>query len=500
MSLPLRAGAWCVCVLFATAASAHELSPDGGVVHTETVVRAARPMVSAAETVVPQDVVKAAPRVSAVDLLRLVPGLVATQHSGAGKAHQLFLRGFDAVHGQDVELNVAGLPVNEVSHIHALGYADVNWLIPEAVREVRVFEGPHRAFQGDFAIAGTVRFELAIPDDGFGAGISIDSLGGRRALFTLRPDANQGTFLALELGDSPGFGARRASQRFNLLGQGSHQLGPLKLRAVVGSYVTRFESPGVLREADLLAGRTGFYDAVLGHQGGSASRHQLLLGAELQHTRGRSLVEAYGVLNALLLRNNFTGFRGDAAGDGLEQTQDTVFFGARAEHHQHFEVFGVPLFAEGALGFRHDRVRQGQSSYRESDGARVRREVDARFSQTDTFLYAELSSALRGWKPMLGFRADVLTYDVFDQLVENGAGYQRAAGGVRVGLKAGLARELGEHAQLFLNYGDGFRSPQARSLAGGERAPFVGVRSGDLGAAWASPRLKAQVTGFASWV
>ena len=115
---------------------------------SETTVRTQRPAHGASESVVGRDVIDAAPRSGATDLLRLVPGLVASQHSGEGKAQQLFLRGFDAVHGQDVELNVAGLPVNEVSHLHALGYADLNWLIPGVVREVKVTEGSARAWHG----------------------------------------------------------------------------------------------------------------------------------------------------------------------------------------------------------------------------------------------------------------------------------------------------------------------------------------------------------------
>ena len=118
-----------------------------------TVVRGTRPAQSASEVTIGRDILDTAPRKNAVDVLRVVPGLVASQHSGEGKAQQLFLRGFDALHGQDVELNVGGLPVNEVSHIHALGYADTNFVIPELVQSLEVTEGSYRAFQGDFAVA-----------------------------------------------------------------------------------------------------------------------------------------------------------------------------------------------------------------------------------------------------------------------------------------------------------------------------------------------------------
>ena len=48
------------------------------------------------------------PARSAQDLLRLVPGLFIAQHQGGGKAEQIFLRGFDADHGTDVNISVDG--------------------------------------------------------------------------------------------------------------------------------------------------------------------------------------------------------------------------------------------------------------------------------------------------------------------------------------------------------------------------------------------------------
>jgi len=36
------------------------------------------------------------------EVLELVPGLVITQHSGAGKANQYFLRGFNLDHGTEL--------------------------------------------------------------------------------------------------------------------------------------------------------------------------------------------------------------------------------------------------------------------------------------------------------------------------------------------------------------------------------------------------------------
>lgn len=64
------------------------------------------------------------------DLLESVPGMVATQHSGGGKANQYFVRGFNLDHGTDFRLTLEGVPVNMPSHGHGQGYADLNFLIP----------------------------------------------------------------------------------------------------------------------------------------------------------------------------------------------------------------------------------------------------------------------------------------------------------------------------------------------------------------------------------
>jgi hypothetical protein len=98
------------------------------------------------------------PAKSAQDLLRLVPGLFIAQHQGGGKAEQIFLRGFDADHGTDVNISVDGMPVNMVSHAHGQGYADLHFLIPETVAGYDFGKGPYYSSRGDFTTAGYVAY------------------------------------------------------------------------------------------------------------------------------------------------------------------------------------------------------------------------------------------------------------------------------------------------------------------------------------------------------
>ena len=95
------------------------------------------------------------------EVLEYVPGMIVTQHSGAGKANQYFLRGFNLDHGTDFATYLAGMPVNLRTHAHGQGYMDLNFMIPELVSRVDYYKGPYFAQQGDFATAGSANIHYA---------------------------------------------------------------------------------------------------------------------------------------------------------------------------------------------------------------------------------------------------------------------------------------------------------------------------------------------------
>jgi outer membrane receptor protein involved in Fe transport len=94
------------------------------------------------------------PLFKTAELLESMPGMIAVQHSGSGKANQYFLRGFNLDHGTDYTVHVDGMPWNLRSHGHGQGYLDVNGLIPETVERIDYRKGPYRADLGDFSMAG----------------------------------------------------------------------------------------------------------------------------------------------------------------------------------------------------------------------------------------------------------------------------------------------------------------------------------------------------------
>jgi len=88
------------------------------------------------------------------EVLEVAPGLFVTQHSGDGRANQYFLRGFSLDYGTDFATSVEGIPVNMPTHAHGQGCADINFLIPELVDEVRYRKGTNFADDGNFSAAG----------------------------------------------------------------------------------------------------------------------------------------------------------------------------------------------------------------------------------------------------------------------------------------------------------------------------------------------------------
>jgi hypothetical protein len=101
------------------------------------------------------------------ELIEVVPGMIATQHSGTGKANQYFLRGFNLDHGTDFTTWVDGIPMNLRSNAHGQGYMDLNSLIPELVDKIEFGKGPYYADQGDFASTGFSRMTTKSKLSGF---------------------------------------------------------------------------------------------------------------------------------------------------------------------------------------------------------------------------------------------------------------------------------------------------------------------------------------------
>jgi iron complex outermembrane recepter protein len=450
---------------------------------TEIVVRGEAPPRSAGETRRDGRLLSLTPHHTASDLLLTVPGVFVTQHSGEGKAHQIFFRGFDAVHGQDLELWVAGAPVNEVSNVHGQGYADLHFVMPEVVQQVHAQPGPYDPRQGDFAVAGSVRFDLGYAEPGVTAKLDLGSYGTRRGFVAYRPPgASAANFGAAEIQRTDGFGEGRAASRASALGQAEIELGSgYRMRLMASTFAGRFGSAGVLRLDDIERGQVERFDSYDTDQGGRSERTQVV--ATLEGGTGDSDfgLSSYLVRRSLVLRSNYTGYLQDPLlGDSTQQINEATTLGLRAWSRRRLDWLSDADGVEVGISARSDFIEQSQRRLSSLDDRVTKIDLDAEVRAVDVGGYLDLElRPLRRLRIRGGVRADGLAYAVFDQGAD--AGGARSAQGVHVGGKATVELWLVRGLSAVGSYGEGFRSPQARSLQDGERTPFTSVRSQELG-------------------
>ncbi len=462
-------------------------------------VQGERPPASASEVIRRRRVLSAAPHRTASDLLMTVPGTFVTQHSGEGKAHQIFFRGFDAVHGQDLEIRVAGAPVNEVSHLHGQGYADLHFVMPEVVQTLTALPGPYRSEQGDFAVAGSLWFELGYPEPGFTARGRLGSFDTRRLFLAYHPEGEPAaTFAAFESYTTEGFGVGRAAQRTSAIAQYVHPLSAnASLRLMASTYAARFGSAGVVRLDDLYSeklDRFGSYDT---DQGGHSTRTQLVSELSVEHDDWQLQLTPFFVARSLELQMNYTGFLlNPETGDRTEQVNTVNTIGLRSSLKRRLSLLSPNDTVQAGVSARHDFIEQAQTRQNVVDGSVTETLVDAELGATtvggflETVIHPIRRLALRG-----GARLDALSFAVKDAL---SGGSTRSAQGAHLGGKFSADYALAAGLHALASFGQGFRSPQARSLADGERAPFTEVNSLEAGLRFRDRQLSTSAAAFAT--
>ncbi len=443
------------------------------------------------------------PRRNAEQLLTLAPGLFLSNPSGEGHASTIFLRGFDAGEGQDVEMRLEGIPLNEPSNTHAHGYADTHFIIPELVERLRVIEGPYDPRQGDFAVAGSAEYSLGLAERGITTRGSYGSFGSRRFVALWGPSATtRRTFVGVDFAAGDGFGPNRAYASTRAMAQYVHDLGRgVEVTTLATSYATRFDTAGVVRQDDYAARRmpgcprtddAQFFCLVDPNQGGAASRH----GVSVRIRKGGFEQQLFVTVRELRIRQNLTGFVSDTSGtgdpqrgDGIEQTYAATTVGARASYARPFAAFGRKHELELGTFARHDASDGTARRLRFAGGAPYRTTVDSGLGITNVAFYAALRFTpfdrltIRG-----GARVDSFAFAVQDR---NRPLVDRA--GARLGTENldayGVAFQPKITADVRLNvpihwvtaFGIGTRSSDAQALSDGEFAPFARVRALETG-------------------
>jgi iron complex outermembrane receptor protein len=487
-------------------------------IDVEVVGERAAPARSASEVTRTQAMIQAAPHRTGGDLLQVVPGVFITQHSGQGKAYQVFYRGFDAVHGQDLEFSVGGVPVNEVSNIHGQGYADLHFVMPEVVSRITVLPGNYSPDQGDFAVAGSIRYDLGYREPGVTAKGTMGSFGEQRLFLAYHPeDASPRSFAAFESQSTDGFGPARAAQRTSAMAQHWLRVGDGQLRMLATGYAARFDSPGVVRLRDIETGMMGRWDTYGVNQGGFSSRYQLATEYSGSREGVGWTLAPYAVWRALKLKQNYTGYLiNESDGDTAQLVNDSVTLGAQGRYRKPVHWLSDKDSIEAGISVRNDWVDQSQLDIGTGNERVLETIVDAEIRATNAAGWVDLAVVpVRRLKARLGLRVDGLAYDVQDETPATEAragadpnafartlrpaspgGQARTAMGTHCGPRLTLDGAVAPGLHALLSYGEGFRSPQARSLGDGERTPFATVRSTEAGLRYTGKRLGGSLSAF----
>jgi len=411
------------------------------------------------------------PRARMLDVLSAVPGLYVVQHAGGGKANQYFLRGFDADHGTDVAISVDGVPVNQVSHGHGQGYADMNWVIGELVERVTVRKGPYAAQDGDFATAGS----LSLKTYDHPATSSFTLQGGRfntyRGLAVLSPQLNgtDATVAFEAYGTDGPFTREENTARYNAFGRLRWKTAHGALSLSATSYLGQWKASGQIPLRAVKAGELDRFGSVDPYEGGASQRHSLYATYHVHGEPGETFdVVAYAVAYRFSLYSDFTFFsENPAQGDMIHQRDDRITTGLSGKYERLDRLGSLAFTTRGGVSVRDDRIDNGLENAPKREWQAPR--VDAQVGETSMGVFAETNTVWLPWlRTVAGARADAFSFEVDDHLEDRAMTGSRSSGGktsARVSPKGSLIVTPVDALELFGNIGYGFHSNDARGVA-----------------------------------
>jgi len=463
----------------AGAAAAQE--PSGSVseaILAPVVVTAPPPVAASSELLIPGKDFELLPHGRPADVLRLVPGLIMSQHQGGGKAEQYMLRGFDADHGTDVALFVDGMPVNLRTHAHGQGYADLHFLIPETIKQVDAFKGPYYVEYGDFATAGAIDFVTldTVPENLVEA--AGGSFGTQRYLTLLSPTRDRiKTLFALEAYTSDGpFDRPQDYKRLNAFAKASATLGDGVDGSIWASYLrSSWFGSGQIPARAVRAGLIDRFGSIDNSEGGRTERASVNGQIRFKPSEADLVtVRAWGQYYSLDLFSNFTFFLDDPAnGDGIKQTdRDRLVGGLDTRYEHRGTVLGVPVQSMAGVQYRVDRARVILGT--QADRHLLARTQDVSFVEQSVSPMVKLDLAPLPWlRVVTGARGDLFHYDVRNNLTDSAerldGNQTRAVPSVKANLVLGPWYET----EFFANFGTGFHSNDARVVILDPRLPAL---------------------------
>lgn len=395
------------------------------------------------------------------ELLEVTPGLIASQHSGEGKANQFYLRGFNLDHGTDLATWVDGMPVNQRSHAHGQGWTDLNFLIPELVGRLDYRKGPYSAREGDFSSAGVASLSYANRLVKSIASATVGQDGYARTMLAGSPEVAGGSLLyALELMKNDGPWTRPDGYRkVNAVLRYSQGYANNGWNVTAMSYSGHWNSTDQIPLRAVEDGRIGRFDLIDDSDGGKARRQSISGIWRSTDTDSASKVSAYVIRNELELFSNFTYFLNDPVnGDQFAQPDRRVTTGLDANHTWHMHRSDT-LSSDLTVGaqLQNDNIYNGLYDTRKR--ARIATTREDHIVETSGAVFVEnatrWSDALR---TVVGVRANNYRFRVDGDRLENAG----KAHDTLVTPTLNIAYGPWASTELYANYGHGFHSNDAR--------------------------------------
>jgi len=446
----------------------------------ETRVEAEAPTSTAsAETVRDRDLVLR-PHATPEDILRVVPGLVIAQHQGGGKADQLFLRGFDADHGTDVALFIDGVPINMPSHGHGQGFADLHFLIPEAIDRIDVTKGPYFAEYGDFDTAGAINLRTRRSFAQSSVSATYGSFHSYRLLGIASPTFNEGLpWLAAEVAGTQGpFDSPEELQRYNVFVKETLALNASTVVSFLFSaYGSAWNASGQIPLRAVEAGHLSRFGSVDPSEGGQTQRQMIIASLE-QRTGAQDLVQltAYAVHYQLRLFSDFTfQLRDPENFDEIEQDDGRFYTGLNARFRASRNIGGVKAITTIGAQVRYDDIHTQLWHVARRDRLPMCFEEgsnpcsDANVAQSNLGFYLEEDLRIAPWiRVVAGVRADLFEFNVDNLKRSEGSGDTKPTTGVVqkgiVNPKLQIVLRPMPWWDIYVDGGGGFHSNDARGI------------------------------------
>jgi CarboxypepD_reg-like domain/TonB-dependent Receptor Plug Domain len=439
---------------------------------------------------------------SAQDLMRLVPGLFIAQHQGGGKAEQIFLRGFDADHGTDVNVSVDGMPVNMVSHAHGQGYADLHFLIPETVAGYDFGKGPYYTDKGDFTTAGYVSYSTKNVLDRNMAKIEGGQYNTARivTMINLLSDTarekGQSAYIAGEglYSDGGPFDLGEHFKRLNLFGKFNTPIGPHnKLTIILSTLYSKWRASGEIPNRAVAEGYIkNRFGAIDSSQGGYTTRTNAII--RLSSNMGNNFTwenEAFYTNYYFDLVTNFTFYYADPLhGDEFNQHESRNLGGYTSKLSHRTTLGSATLSSAASVGVRYDQTDPTWLAHTEkAQFLNYLQLGNVREMNANAFLDESLETGK--WLINAGARVDYFhfyygnTAPASDTAAVIYDGLPTSRNKAIISPKLNIQYTLNEHMQLYLRAGKGFHSNDVRVVIANQGFDILPPAYGaDLGINW----------------